>query len=82
MQVQRALDQLGDHVLRGVEDVLVGGRAPYGWRVLVHGRSHSAAPGRRCQADFSPRCSGSRSTSLAISLVQAETQGMRERSTR
>ena len=39
MQVQRALDQLGDHVLRGVEDVLVGGRAADRGRVLVHGAS-------------------------------------------
>ena len=39
MQVQRALDQLGDHVLRGVEDVLVGGRAADRGGVLVHGAS-------------------------------------------
>ena len=39
MEVQRPLDQLGDHVLRRVEDVLVGRRSADGGCVLVHGAS-------------------------------------------
>ena len=81
MEVQRALDELGDHVRRGRRGR--PGRWPGGgpWARAGSWRDSSASPGA-CQADFSPRCSGSRSTSWAISLVQAETQGMRERSTR
>ena len=59
------------------------GRWPGGgpWGRAGSWRECSASTGA-CQAVFRLRCSGSRSTIWAISLVQAETQGMRERSTR
>jgi hypothetical protein len=37
MEMERTLDQLGDHVPGGVEDVLIGGRAADRGSLLVHG---------------------------------------------
>ena len=58
MQVEAAAGDLGDHVRRGVEDVLVG-RGPGGAGLGVHAREDSAAGGGCHRGSAGGRVAGS-----------------------